>query len=296
MKALVIGAGTMGQGIAQVAAQAGYYTMLHDADAATRDRAIARIYDDWTAGIERSKVTPEQFGAWKDALHYCTEMEAAAADADIIIEAVPERLDLKKRIFAQLDEVAGPDAILASNTSGLPIRELAAATSRPGHVAGMHFFNPVPRMRLLEVVHHPGTDPGVLKRIHAIGAEMGKTTITVTDTPGFATSRLGVVLGNEAMRMLESGVASAADLDTGQRLGYGHPMGPLILADLVGLDVHMQVSHDLAQRLGGDHYAPPDVIQKLVAVGDLGQKTGRGFYDWSTTPPSPRPLEDMLAP
>ncbi len=292
MRVVVLGAGTMGQGIAQVAAQAGYAATLHDADAAVRDRAIAAIYEDWQNGVHRGKVTPAQFGEWKDRLHYCAEADDAMADADLIIEAVPEDLGLKQSIFAHAAEVAPDHCVLASNTSALSLAKIAQATSCPERVLGMHFFNPVPRMQLLEIVHHADTATSAVATARRAGAAMGKTCIMVRDSPGFATSRLGVVLGNEAMRMAQEGIATIPDIDAGMRLGYGHPMGPLMLADLVGLDVHAAVSRDLAARLGRERYAPPAIIEQLVAAGDLGQKSGRGFYDWTggkATPRSGRP-------
>jgi 3-hydroxybutyryl-CoA dehydrogenase len=180
--------------------------------------------------------------------------------------------------------------VLASNTSSLSIAAIARATSRPGAVVGMHFFNPVPLMQLLEIVRHDGTAAATLQAAQEVGKAMGKTTIVVRDSPGFATSRLGIVLGNEAMRMLAEGVASARDIDTAMRLGYGHPMGPLELSDLVGLDVRQSIGDYLHSQLGGEHYRNPPLIRSLVARGELGKKTGKGIYDWSDGTPKERKL------
>ncbi len=203
-------------------------------------------------------------------------------ESDLVIEAVPENMDLKRRIFTELDDWAPEHAVLASNTSSLSIAQIAAATTRPQSVLGMHFFNPVPLMKLLEIVRHPETSQDTLQAARVVGEAIGKTCITVQDFPGFATSRLGIVLGNEAARMLEQGVASASDLDTAMRLGYGHPMGPLELSDLVGLDVRHHITQYLHKELGGDQFVPPEITRKLVEAGDFGKKTGRGFYDWTT--------------
>src|ERR1041385_6994270 len=213
-----------------------------------------------------------------------------ARSSQLVIEAVPEDLRLKQRVFAQVDKAAPDGALLASNTSSLSVAAIAGATARPGSVLGLHFFNPVPLMQLLEIVRHDGAEPEALRMAQDVGRRLGKTTIVVKDSPGFATSRLGIVLGNEAMRMLEEGVASARDIDTAMRLGYGHPMGPLELSDLVGLDVRADVGDYLHSTLKGEHYRSPAVLRRLVAAGDLGKKAGRGFYDWSDGTPRERRL------
>jgi 3-hydroxybutyryl-CoA dehydrogenase len=286
----VLGSGTMGAGIAQVCAQAGYDTHLFDADEAALERGMGRIRDFWEKGIAKGKTTPQQRDAWRAKLHQFTDLTAAVRTCDLVIEAVPEDLALKQRLFASCDEKAPPHAIFASNTSSLSIAAIASATKRPQRVLGLHFFNPVPLMQLLEIVRHDGVDADVLATSRAFGAKLGKTTIVVRDSPGFATSRLGIVLGNEAMRMLEDGVASAKDIDTAMKLGYGHPMGPLELSDLVGLDVRHNVSEYLHKMLGGAHYKPPAIATRLVKAGELGKKTGKGFYDWSTGEPKERSL------
>ena len=286
----VLGSGTMGAGIAQVCAQAGYDTRLFDADGIALERGMQRIRDFWEKGIAKGKTTAQQRDEWAGRLHRETDFTRAMQDVDLVIEAVPEDLKLKQRLFADADKKAPKQAILASNTSSLSITAIAAATQRPHRVLGLHFFNPVPLMQLLEIVRHDSVDDDVLATSRAFGTRLGKTTIVVKDSPGFATSRLGIVLGNEAMRMLEEGVASAKDIDTALRLGYGHPMGPLELSDLVGLDVRANVGDYLHSQFKGAHYRSPDLLRRLVAAGDLGKKTGRGFYDWSTGSPVERPL------
>jgi 3-hydroxybutyryl-CoA dehydrogenase len=202
--------------------------------------------------------------------------------ADLVVEAIPERIELKQSVFQELESLAPGHAILATNTSGLPISEIAAATGCPDRVIGMHFFNPVPLMRLLEVVRHEGVSDETISAAESIGEAMGKTVILVRDVPGFATSRLGVVLGNEAIRMLAEGVASASDIDTAMRLGYRHPMGPLELSDLVGLDVRRDILNSLADAFLDESYRPHPMLDRLVEAGDLGRKTGKGIYDWTS--------------
>ena len=237
----VIGAGTMGAGIAQVCAQSGWKTHLFDAFPEGLERGMQRIDAFWEKGIARGKTTPEQKVEWSKNLHPFSDMERAVGEADLVIEAVPEIPELKHSIFSELDRLAPPHALLGTNTSSLSIADIAAATSRPENVIGMHFFNPVPIMKLLELVRHDSTSDATIAAAQSAGAAMGKTTILVKDIPGFATSRLGVALGNEAIRMLSDGVASAKDIDTAMVLGYKHPMGPLALSDLVGLDVRRDI-------------------------------------------------------
>lgn len=286
----VVGAGTMGAGIAQVCAQAGYDTHLVDANELALQRGLQRVHEFWDKGIAKGKTTPAQKQEWAARLHTASDAAVAAKGSQLVIEAVPEDLKLKQRVFAAVDKAAPKGALLASNTSSLSISAIAAATTRPASVLGLHFFNPVPLMPLLEIVRHDDTSPEALRMAQEVGKRLGKTTIVVKDSPGFATSRLGIVLGNEAMRMLEEGVASAKDIDTALRLGYGHPMGPLELSDLVGLDVRASVGDYLHSKFGGEHYRSPELLRRLVAAGDLGKKTGKGFYDWSDGSPKERPL------
>ena len=278
----VVGAGTMGAGIAQVCAQAGWKTNLYDAFPEGLERGMERIAAFWEKGIARGKTTPDQREAWAANLTAVDDLARAVGEADLIIEAVPELPELKRSLFAKLDELAPPHAVLGTNTSSLSIANIAGATSRPERVIGMHFFNPVPIMKLLELVRHDRTSDATVAIAEAAGEAMGKTTILVKDVPGFATSRLGVVLGNEAIRMLADGVASAKDIDTAMVLGYKHPMGPLALTDLVGLDVRRDILLNLQRSFNDDSYAPHPLLERLVAEGRLGKKTGKGIYDWST--------------
>ena len=278
----VIGAGTMGAGIAQVCAQAGWKTNLYDAFPEGLERGMERIQAFWEKGIARGKTTAEQRDEWSALLTPFSDLAEAVSKADMVIEAVPELPDLKHSIFAQLDRLAPPHAVLGTNTSSLSIADIAAVTNRPEQVIGMHFFNPVPIMKLLELVQHESTSDATIAFAQAAGKAMGKTTILVKDIPGFATSRLGVVLGNEAIRMLADGVASAKDIDTAMVLGYKHPMGPLALTDLVGLDVRRDILLNLQRSFNDDAYAPHPLLERLVSEGRLGKKTGKGIYDWSS--------------
>jgi 3-hydroxybutyryl-CoA dehydrogenase len=289
----VIGAGTMGAGIAQVCAQAGWETRLFDAFPEGLQRGMERIEAFWEKGISRGKTTPEQRDAWSGRLSAVSDLGQAVRDADLVIEAVPELPELKQSVFEQLDALAPPHAVLSTNTSSLSIADIAAATQRPERVIGMHFFNPVPIMQLLELVRHETTSVATVSLAEEAGAAMGKTTIVVKDVPGFATSRLGVVLGNEAIRMLAEGVASAKDIDTAMVLGYKHPMGPLALTDLVGLDVRRDILLNLQRSFNDDAYAPHPLLERLVEQGRLGKKSGVGIYDWSSGEPEPSDLEGL---
>lgn len=277
----VVGAGAMGHGIAQVAAMAGYQVELFDIDAAALKRALAAVRRNLDAGVERGVVDPSTREAALAALSTTTVLEAAASGADLVIEAAPEQLELKRELFAQLDALSPPHAILATNTSSLSVTKIAAATERPGRVVGMHFFNPVHIMKLLEIVQGEETEERAVEIARAIGVAMGKTPIVVKDSPGFASSRLGVILGLEAMRMVEDGVASAQDIDTAMELGYRHPMGPLRLTDLVGLDVRLAIAQYLYRETGSDRFKPPEILERMVAEGKLGKKAGEGFYVWT---------------
>jgi 3-hydroxybutyryl-CoA dehydrogenase len=276
----VVGAGTMGHGIAYVAAAAGYEVRLTDADAATLATGVQRIRDAFDKAIERGKATPESREAGLRRLTSAATVSEAVVGAELVIEAIPERLELKQAIFKDLERAVSPHAILASNTSSLSITRIADDLTHPERVVGLHFFNPVPVMKLLEIVRGERTSASVLDAARTFATSLGKTPIVVRDAPGFATSRLGVVLGLEAIRMLEQGVASAEDIDRAMELGYNHPMGPLRLTDVVGLDVRLAIAEHLHAMLGDDTYEPPALLRRMVSEGRLGKKSGQGFYSW----------------
>jgi len=274
----VIGAGTMGHGIAQVAAQAGYAVRLADAAAGAARAGLDRIRANLDGGVERGKLTAADRDAALGRIALASGVVEAAAGAGLVIEAAPEDLDLKRDLFARLGDAA-PTAVLASNTSSLSVAAIASAASKPERVVGMHFFNPVHLMKLVEVVTHAGTSAATREAAVAVVRRMAKEPIVVRDTPGFASSRLGLALGLEAIRMVEDGVASAEDIDRAMTLGYNHPVGPLKLTDLVGLDVRLAIARYLHRTLG-DRFAPPPLLERMVADGKLGKKSGQGFYTW----------------
>lgn len=276
----VIGAGTMGHGIAHVCALAGYDTRLTDARAEALDTARAAIAGNLRKGVEKGKVAQSDADAALARLVTATSLADACAGADLVIEAVPEDLALKQRLLALAEAAVGPHAILASNTSSLSIDAIASGLAHPNRVIGMHFFNPVHVMELLELVRGPRTDEAVVLASREFGARLGKDVIVVRDAPGFATSRLGVALGMEAIRMVEQGVASPEDIDKAMVLGYRHPVGPLKLTDMVGLDVRMAIGTYLADALDNPAFEPPELMRQMVAEGKLGKKSGRGFYSW----------------
>jgi 3-hydroxybutyryl-CoA dehydrogenase len=275
----VIGAGTMGTGIAQVAARAGYVVELFDVAPGAAQKALERIADSLARAVEKGRCTEQERDAALKHLSASTELESTAGQADLIIEAAPEDLELKKELFAKLSKAAKPDAILASNTSSLPITAIAAAARGPERVIGLHFFNPVPAMKLLEIVQGERTHPLVVTAARAVGARMGKEVVVVRDAPGFATSRLGLAIALEAIRMVEEGVATVEEIDRAIELGYGHPMGPLKLTDHVGLDVRLAVAEHLLGELG-ERFRPPQLLRRLVRAGKLGKKSGEGFYKY----------------
>ena len=277
-RAVVVGAGTMGHGIAQVLAQAGIDTTLVDVSQGSVDRGLAKIRENLEAGVAKGKVTAAARDLALGNLSGTTQLESALGAADLLVEAIPEDMSKKRELFALADAKMHAAAILASNTSSLSITEIASATQRPEHVVGLHFFNPVHIMKLLEVVKGALTAPAVLDTVRALSERLGKTCIVVNDSPGFATSRLGLAVGLEATRMLEEGVASASDIDTAMKLGYGYPMGPLALGDLVGLDVRLAIAEAMFEELGTDTFRPPRLLKKLVRLGHLGKKAGRGFF------------------
>jgi 3-hydroxybutyryl-CoA dehydrogenase len=276
----VVGAGTMGHGIAYVAALAGMRVTLTDSRAEAIAAALRRIAELLEGGVRRGKVAEHERAAVAARLRPAPELAAAVADADVVIEAVVEDLGVKQRLVAEVERAAPAAALLATNTSSLSVAAIAAAVREPARVVGLHFFNPVPAMKLVEVVTHPRASAAAVERAIAFARALGKEPIVVRDSPGFASSRLGLALGLEAMRMLEQGVASAEDIDRAMELGYGHPMGPLKLSDLVGLDVRLAIAESLYRALEDPQFAPPRILREKVARGELGKKTGKGFYTW----------------
>lgn len=276
----VLGAGTMGHGIAQVCAQAGCDVRLHDVDEGAVRAGLERIRSNLDKGIERGKVSESDRDETLGRVSTVTDIAEASARADLVIEAAPESVALKERIFAEVDRAAPDHAILASNTSSISIERIARAIRSPARFVGMHFFNPVHIMALVEVVWGPETSEETRDAAVAFARRLGKEPIVVRDAPGFASSRLGLVLGLEAIRMVEQGVASPEDIDKAMELGYRHPMGPLRLTDLVGLDVRLGIAEYLHEQLGSEAFAPPELLRRMVAEGRLGKKSGQGFYTW----------------
>jgi len=277
----VIGAGTMGHGIALTAARAGLNATLFDIAEAPVEAGYSKCVAFLDKGIARGKGSEEQKTETLARLSTSTDLAAAVAEADWVIEAIPERIDLKLSLFADLDRYAPAHAILASNTSSCSVTAMAEATQRPEQVVGAHFFNPVPLMKLLELIRTQYTSEATVAAAQAFAERLGKTSVVIKDSPGFATSRLGIVIGLEAMRMVEQGVASAADIDTAMELGYRFPMGPLKLTDLVGLDVRLGIADSIFAATGSPVFEAPELLRTMVAQGKLGKKAGAGFYDYS---------------
>jgi 3-hydroxybutyryl-CoA dehydrogenase len=279
-KIAVLGAGTMGHGIAQTAAAAGYRVVLRDVSEEFVSKGMRAIESNLAKGVERGKVTEGERERALSNLRTATTLEETA-DSHLFIEAVPERLELKRETLRAIESLAAGDFVFATNTSSLSIAEIAEGSQRRQRVVGMHFFNPVHIMRLVEIVIGRETSPETVETVRGVALRMKKEPIVVRDVPGFASSRLGVAIGLEAMRMVEEGVASAKDIDTAMELGYNHPMGPLRLTDLVGLDVRLHIAEYLHTRLGTERFRPPDLLRRMVAEGKLGKKTGEGFYKWN---------------
>jgi len=276
----VLGAGTMGHGIAQVCAAAGCSVRLYDINDEAVASGAARIEGNLNKGIDRGKVTENERDAVLNRLTTTTLIAEAVTGADLVVEAAPESIELKAKIFSEVDAAAPDHALLASNTSSLSIAQIASAVADPTRVVGMHFFNPVHIMKLVEVVWGAETSDATRDAAVAFSRRLGKEPIVVKDAPGFASSRLGIVLGMEAIRMVQEDVASPEDIDTAMELGYRHPMGPLKLTDLVGLDVRLGIAEYLQETLGSDAFEPPELLRRMVAEGKLGKKSGSGFYQW----------------
>ena len=270
----------MGHGIAQVAAAASFPVVLFDVDKEALARVVQAIERNMAKGIELAKLTEADCDNIRQRIRGTIHLPEAAG-ADLIIEAVPEKLELKQRLLREMESLAGSKGIFASNTSSLSITEIALASNRPEKVVGMHFFNPVHLMRLVEIVVGRQSSNDTVAAVREVARRMRKEPITVRDVPGFASSRLGVTLGLEAMRMLEQGVASAKDIDTAMELGYNHPMGPLRLTDVVGLDVRLSIAEYLHSALASEAFRPPEILRRMVNEGKLGKKSGEGFYKWS---------------
>lgn len=279
MRVTVLGAGTMGHGIAQVSAMAGNEVTIRDIEQEFLNNGVDAIASNLQGGVDRGKVTSDEKAATLDRIETTTSLPEAVRDADLVIEAVPEDIDIKQDTFSDVEEHASEAAVIASNTSSLSVTEIASILDRPGRAIGLHFFNPVHIMDLVEIVVAEQTDEGTVETATAFVEDIGREPITVRDSAGFASSRLGVALGAEAVRMMETGVAGPEDIDRAMELGYNHPMGPIELTDVVGLDVRLDILEYLHDELG-ERFRPPQLLRQKVRAGKLGKKSGEGFYVW----------------
>ncbi|MCK6558812.1 3-hydroxyacyl-CoA dehydrogenase [candidate division KSB1 bacterium] len=275
----VIGAGTMGRGIAYASCLAGFATKLYDVADKILTQASAALLADFRKAVDKKIITDEAAAKGFARLQTTTDLAAAAQDAEFIIEAIPERIDLKLDLFARLDKLAPAPAVLATNTSSLSITEMAGATQRPGQVVGMHFFNPVPVMKLVEIIRGLESSEASVGLTQAVAHKMGKETVIINESPGFITTRINAMIGNEAFYLLQEGVAGAREIDKALKLGLNHPMGPFELVDLVGLDVRLNILTFLHQSLG-EKFRPCPLLVKYVKAGRLGKKVGRGVYEY----------------
>lgn len=276
----MVGAGLMGSGIAQVSAVAGWEVTLRDVTGPALERGLAGIRSSLERFVAKGTVAEADAQAALSRISTTTDLDAAA-EADLVVEAVFEKLELKQDVFRELDKLCGPDAVLATNTSAIPVTQIAAVTGRPESVVGTHFFSPVPMMKLCELVRGYKTSDATLATAKAFAEEVGKTTVTVQrDIAGFVTTRLIAALVVEAVKLVESGVVSAEDLDTACRLGFGHPMGPLQTTDLTGVDVLLNAARNIYTDTADEKFFPPELLQRMVIAGDLGRKSGKGFYNY----------------
>ncbi len=279
MKIMVLGAGTMGAGIVQNAAQAGFTVVLRDIKQEFVDKGIAGINKLLSKNVEKGKMSAEDKDAVMGRITGTIDV-AAAADCDLIIEAAVEVMEIKKSIFKELDAICKPDCILATNTSALSVTEIAAATGRADKVIGMHFFNPVPAMKLVEIIRGANTSDATYNKIKEMSEKMGKSPVEINEAPGFVVNRLLIPMLNEGMYALMEGVANAADIDTSMKFGAGHPMGPLALADMIGLDICLKIMETLYKEFGDTKYRPCPLMVKMVRANKLGRKTGEGFFKY----------------
>ena len=281
MHVTVIGAGTMGNGIAHVFAQSGHDVTLVDLDQGRLGTAVQTIQTNLGRQVKKETITEDDLRATMERVATDTDLARGVAEADLVVEAATEDAALKARIFEQIDENAPERAILASNTSSISITQIAAATRRPAQVIGMHFFNPVPVMKLVEVVRGLATSDETFEAVRTLAEDLGKTPVEVNDAAGFVSNRVLMPMINEAIFCVHEGVATAEAVDTVMKLGMAHPMGPLTLADFIGLDVCLSILEVLHHELGEDKYRPCPLLRKMVAAGYLGRKSGRGFYDYA---------------
>lgn len=276
----VVGCGLMGSGIAQVCAQSNYGVTILEANEGLLEKGLESIGRFLAKGVEKGKMTEKEKGAVLDRIKGTTDM-TEFSQCDLVIEAVPEIMDLKKKVFAEMDKICPDHAVLASNTSALSIIEISTVTNRPEKVLGLHFFNPVPIMKLVEVVRTLATSEETIEIAKAFGISLGKTMVVANDTPGFIVNRLNIAFTINAIRMLESGIATREDIDTAVTHGLNYPMGPLALADFLGVDTLYYAASDMYEKTHDPIFAPPILLQKMIAAGWFGRKSGKGFYDYS---------------